>query len=74
MLRPAIDYVVKDDAGDTMVELSRLVDEATEARSRLLDLVRPLSSVQGALVAHLAGPEARFVTGASLTIDGGFTA
>jgi 3-oxoacyl-[acyl-carrier protein] reductase len=27
-----------------------------------------------ALVAHLAGPEAGFVTGASLTIDGGFTA
>jgi 3-oxoacyl-[acyl-carrier protein] reductase len=28
----------------------------------------------GALVAYLAGPEAGFVTGASLTIDGGFTA
>lgn len=27
-----------------------------------------------ALVAHLAGPEAAFITGASLTIDGGFTA
>jgi 3-oxoacyl-[acyl-carrier protein] reductase len=27
-----------------------------------------------ALVAYLAGPEAGFVTGASLTIDGGFTA
>ncbi|HZM00925.1 MAG TPA: SDR family oxidoreductase, partial [Planctomycetota bacterium] len=27
-----------------------------------------------ALVAYLAGPEAAFVTGASLTIDGGFTA
>jgi 3-oxoacyl-[acyl-carrier protein] reductase len=27
-----------------------------------------------AMVAHLAGPEAGFVTGASLTIDGGFTA
>jgi 3-oxoacyl-[acyl-carrier protein] reductase len=26
------------------------------------------------LVAHLAGPEAGFLTGASLTIDGGFTA
>jgi 3-oxoacyl-[acyl-carrier protein] reductase len=26
------------------------------------------------LVAYLAGPEAAFVTGASLTIDGGFTA
>jgi 3-oxoacyl-[acyl-carrier protein] reductase len=26
------------------------------------------------LVAWLAGPEAGFVTGASLTIDGGFTA
>jgi 3-oxoacyl-[acyl-carrier protein] reductase len=27
-----------------------------------------------ALVAYLAGPEAGFVTGSSLTIDGGFTA
>ena len=27
-----------------------------------------------AMVAYLAGPEAAFVTGASLTIDGGFTA
>ena len=27
-----------------------------------------------ALVAYLAGPEAAFVTGSSLTIDGGFTA
>jgi 3-oxoacyl-[acyl-carrier protein] reductase len=27
-----------------------------------------------AMVAYLAGPEAEFVTGASLTIDGGFTA
>jgi 3-oxoacyl-[acyl-carrier protein] reductase len=26
------------------------------------------------MVAYLAGPEAGFVTGASLTIDGGFTA
>jgi 3-oxoacyl-[acyl-carrier protein] reductase len=28
----------------------------------------------GAMVAYLAGPEAGFVTGASLTIDGGFNA
>ena len=27
-----------------------------------------------AMVAHLVGPEAGFVTGAILTIDGGFTA
>jgi 3-oxoacyl-[acyl-carrier protein] reductase len=27
-----------------------------------------------AVVAYLAGPEAAFVTGASLTIDGGFSA
>jgi 3-oxoacyl-[acyl-carrier protein] reductase len=27
-----------------------------------------------AMVAYLAGPEAGFVTGASLTIDGGYTA
>jgi 3-oxoacyl-[acyl-carrier protein] reductase len=27
-----------------------------------------------AMVSYLAGPEAAYVTGASLTIDGGFTA
>lgn len=26
----------------------------------------------GALVAYLAGPQARYINGASLTIDGGF--
>ena len=36
---------------------------------------RPDASAEiAAMVAYLAGPEAAFVTGASLTIDGGFTA
>jgi 3-oxoacyl-[acyl-carrier protein] reductase len=46
------------------------------------DALRGLMSIQryakpdeiAAMVAYLAGPEASFVTGASLTIDGGFTA
>jgi 3-oxoacyl-[acyl-carrier protein] reductase len=32
------------------------------------------SENKAALVAYLASPEAGYVTGASLTIDGGFTA
>ena len=39
-------------------------------RLRRLSFVEPIAS----LVAYLAGPEAGFVTGASLTIDGGYAA
>jgi 3-oxoacyl-[acyl-carrier protein] reductase len=52
------------------------------ANSDFADMLRNLMALPrygtadevAALVAHLAGPEAGFVTGASLTIDGGFTA
>jgi len=52
------------------------------ARGDFADLLRNLMALPrygtgdevAALVAYLAGPDAGFVTGASLTIDGGFTA
>ena len=52
------------------------------AHGDFADMLRTLMAVPrygsadelAALVAYLAGPEAGFVTGASLTIDGGFTA
>ena len=37
-----------------MVDISQLIVEATEARSRLLDRIHPLSSVQGAFKADPA--------------------
>ena len=44
-------------------------------RSRFLALPRYASADEiAAMVAYLVGPEAGYVTGASLTIDGGFTA
>jgi 3-oxoacyl-[acyl-carrier protein] reductase len=50
-------------------------DFADMLRSRVMALPRygTADEVAG-MVAYLAGPEAGFVTGASLTIDGGFTA
>jgi 3-oxoacyl-[acyl-carrier protein] reductase len=46
-----------------------------EALKKLMALPRYSSADEiAAMVAYLAGPEAGFVTGASLTIDGGFTA
>jgi 3-oxoacyl-[acyl-carrier protein] reductase len=51
-----------------------LEDEA-EARVGVMALPRYSRPDEiAAMVAYLAGPEAGFVTGASLTIDGGFTA
>jgi len=50
-------------------------DFAEILRSQVLALPRYGAAEEvAALVAYLAGPEAGFVTGASLTIDGGFTA
>jgi 3-oxoacyl-[acyl-carrier protein] reductase len=50
-------------------------DFAEMLRSRVMAIPRygTADEVAG-MVAYLAGPEAGFVTGASLTIDGGFTA
>jgi 3-oxoacyl-[acyl-carrier protein] reductase len=50
-------------------------DFAEMLRTRVMALPRYASADEiAAMVAYLAGPEAGFVTGASLTIDGGFTA
>lgn len=56
--------------------------EMNPANSEFADMLRKLMALPrygtadeiAAMVAYLAGPEAGFVTGASLTIDGGFTA
>jgi 3-oxoacyl-[acyl-carrier protein] reductase len=56
--------------------------EMNPADSDFADMLRKLMALPryaagdevAAMVAYLAGPEAGFVTGASLTIDGGFTA
>jgi 3-oxoacyl-[acyl-carrier protein] reductase len=46
-----------------------------ESLKKLTGLPRHGSAEEiAAMVAYLAGPEAEFVTGASLTIDGGFSA
>jgi len=56
--------------------------EMNPAQSEFADTLRKLMAVPryasaqeiAAMVAYLAGPESSFITGASLTIDGGFTA
>jgi NAD(P)-dependent dehydrogenase (short-subunit alcohol dehydrogenase family) len=52
-----------------------IAGEFAEMLKKLMALPRYSSGDEIAgMVAYLAGPEAGFVTGASLTIDGGFTA
>ncbi len=61
--------------GPVDTDLNPAVGEFAEMMKKLMALPRygHVDEV-AAMVAYLAGPEAGFVTGASLTIDGGFTA
>jgi 3-oxoacyl-[acyl-carrier protein] reductase len=62
--------------GPTDTDMNPADSEFAEMlRTRVMALPRYASADEiAAMVAYLAGPEAGFVTGASLTIDGGFTA
>jgi len=61
--------------GPVDTELNPDEGEFAEMLKKLMALPRYSTPDEiAAMVAYLAGPEAAFVTGASLTIDGGFTA
>jgi 3-oxoacyl-[acyl-carrier protein] reductase len=61
--------------GPIDTDLNPAVGDFADMLRQLMALPRYGSGDEvAALVAYLAGPEAGFVTGASLTIDGGFTA
>jgi 3-oxoacyl-[acyl-carrier protein] reductase len=61
--------------GPVDTDLNPAQGEFAESLKKLMALPRYASGDEvAAMVAYLAGPEAGFVTGASLTIDGGFTA
>lgn len=61
--------------GQVNTDLNPATGEFADMLRKLMALPRYGSTDEiAALVAYLAGPEAGFVTGASLTIDGGFTA
>jgi 3-oxoacyl-[acyl-carrier protein] reductase len=61
--------------GPTDTDMNPADGEFADTLKKLMALPRYGTADEvAALVAHLAGPEAGFVTGASLTIDGGFTA
>ncbi|HEY9010678.1 MAG TPA: SDR family oxidoreductase, partial [Devosia sp.] len=53
----------------------------TDLTASMIEALKPLSPLRrvgqphevGALISYLAGDEAGYMTGASLTIDGGFT-
>jgi len=61
--------------GPVDTDMNPAEGEFAEMLKKLMALPRYGSADEiAALVAYLAGPEAGFVTGASLTIDGGFTA
>jgi 3-oxoacyl-[acyl-carrier protein] reductase len=61
--------------GPVDTDLNPATGEFAETLKKMLALPRYAHADEiAAMVAYLAGPEAGFVTGASLTIDGGFTA
>lgn len=61
--------------GPTDTDLNPANGDFADMLQKLMALPRYGTTEEiAALVAYLAGPEAGFVTGASLTIDGGFTA
>lgn len=61
--------------GPVDTDLNPATGEFAETLKKLMALPRYGHADEvAAMVAYLAGPEAGFVTGASLTIDGGFTA
>jgi 3-oxoacyl-[acyl-carrier protein] reductase len=61
--------------GPVDTDLNPATGEFADTLRKLMALPRYGAADEiAALVAYLAGPEAGFVTGASLTIDGGFTA
>jgi 3-oxoacyl-[acyl-carrier protein] reductase len=61
--------------GPVDTDLNPATGEFAETLKKLMALPRYAHGDEiAAMVAYLAGPEAGFVTGASLTIDGGFTA
>ena len=61
--------------GPVDTDMNPATGEFAETLKKLMALPRYGTADEiAAMVAYLAGPEAGFVTGASLTIDGGFTA
>ena len=61
--------------GPVDTDMNPATGEFAEMLKKLMALPRYAHADEiAAMVAYLAGPEAGFVTGASLTIDGGFTA
>jgi 3-oxoacyl-[acyl-carrier protein] reductase len=61
--------------GPINTDMNPAEGEFAETLKKFMALPRYGSAEEiGAMVAFLAGPEAGFITGASLTIDGGFTA
>jgi len=61
--------------GPVDTDMNPAEGEFAEMLKKLMALPRYATPDEiAAMVAYLVGPEAGFVTGASLTIDGGFTA
>jgi 3-oxoacyl-[acyl-carrier protein] reductase len=61
--------------GPTDTDMNPAQGEFADTLRKLMALPRYATPDEiAAMVAYLAGPEAAFVAGASLTIDGGFTA
>jgi 3-hydroxybutyrate dehydrogenase len=69
---PLVEGQIADQAAAHGLEPGQVVEEIMLARAAVRRLIEP-DEVAG-LVAYLCAPEASMITGASLTIDGGWTA
>jgi 3-hydroxybutyrate dehydrogenase len=68
---PLVEQQVNDQARTNAIEEEEVVESVFTARNAIKRFVEPVEVAQ--LVAWLASREADMVTGASYTIDGGFT-
>src|SRR5438132_365913 len=70
----AVERTVQEFGGIDIMVNNPATGEFAEMLKKVMALPRYAHADEiAAMVAYLAGPEAGFVTGASLTIDGGFT-
>jgi 3-hydroxybutyrate dehydrogenase len=69
---PLVEQQIADQAATHGIPADRVVSEIMLARSALKRLVEPEEVAEA--VAYLCSPQASFITGASLPLDGGWTA
>src|SRR5262249_50527987 len=68
---PLVEHQIADQAAAHGTEPDRVIDEVMLARAAIRRLIEPEEVAE--MVAYLCSPHASMITGASLTMDGGWT-